>query len=225
MAKINEEEAVSEGKTVTSPDLLEPGLTTYSSANIPYEFQLILRRSRDGFDHKTFWNMCHGHSGTIVHAKVAGTDEIVETNNSFIFSLKNGNIQNSILSRVVDNSKAIFYRDSYDQNFFGSFFGCCEFRMVSGVSDFTKDKECRCNNIYNDIYYEKPIRTTRGLFSIVYYEDTTIPFPSFPVLSSVEQYSSIPVFQYFSIPVSQCSSVVQRSSIPVSSVPVLFSVV
>ncbi|RHZ83845.1 hypothetical protein Glove_87g83 [Diversispora epigaea] len=54
--------------------------------------------------------MCHGHVCTVVVAKVAGTDEIVggynplswdnskigsdmETNNSFIFSLKNGNIQ------------------------------------------------------------------------------------------------------------------------------------
>ncbi|RHZ87861.1 hypothetical protein Glove_29g33 [Diversispora epigaea] len=99
---------------------------TYSLANIPYEFRGI-----------------------------AGTDEIVGGSILwlgiiklviFIFSLKNGNIQNLILSRVVDN----------------------------GVSDFTKDKGCWCNNIYSDIYYEKPIRTTRGLFSIVYYEVTKI---------------------------------------------------
>ncbi|RHZ51181.1 hypothetical protein Glove_482g45 [Diversispora epigaea] len=89
--------------------------TTYSLANIPYEFQLILRGSRDGFHPETFWNMCHGCFGTIVVAKVAETDEIVggynplawdnltggsnmETNDSFIFSLKNGDIKNSILS-------------------------------------------------------------------------------------------------------------------------------
>src|SRR6185369_1409990 len=40
--------------------------TIYSLANIPYEFQLILRESRDNFHPKTFWNMCHGHAGTIV---------------------------------------------------------------------------------------------------------------------------------------------------------------
>ena len=51
--------------------------TAYSFANIPYEFQLILRGSRDGFHPKTFWNMCHGYAGTIVVAKVSGTDEIV----------------------------------------------------------------------------------------------------------------------------------------------------
>src|SRR6185369_8253626 len=51
--------------------------TTYSLANIPYEFQLILRGSRDGFRPKTFWEMCIGHAGTIVVAKVAETDEIV----------------------------------------------------------------------------------------------------------------------------------------------------
>ncbi|RHZ83870.1 hypothetical protein Glove_87g226 [Diversispora epigaea] len=51
--------------------------TIYSLANIPYEFQLILRVNRDGFHPKTFWNMCNGHAGTIVVAKVAGNDEIV----------------------------------------------------------------------------------------------------------------------------------------------------
>jgi hypothetical protein len=54
--------------------------------------------------------MFHGHSGTLVIIKVKGTDEILggynplmwdkntsgvfkETNDSFIFSLKNGNVQ------------------------------------------------------------------------------------------------------------------------------------
>ncbi|RHZ78470.1 hypothetical protein Glove_164g38 [Diversispora epigaea] len=100
--------------------------TMFSLENIPYEFQLILRGSRDGFQPKTFWNMCNGHTGTIVVAKVAGTDEIIggynplawdnsisgsdmKTNDSFIFSLKNGNIQNSILSRVKYSSRALYY--------------------------------------------------------------------------------------------------------------------
>ncbi|RHZ89115.1 hypothetical protein Glove_19g325 [Diversispora epigaea] len=107
--------------------------------------------------------MCHEHAGTIVHAKVAGTDEIIDGSMLWLGMIK--------------------------LNFFGPFFGCCEFMMVSGVSDFTKDKEC-------------------WLLS-------SIPFPSFPVLFGVKQYSSIPVFQYFSFPVSQCSSVVQRSCVPV----------
>ncbi|RHZ86338.1 hypothetical protein Glove_52g30 [Diversispora epigaea] len=168
--------------------------TIYSIANIPYEFQLILRGSRNGFHPKTFWEMCHGHAGTILIAKVAGTDEIIggynplawenstgggyeargthmETNNSFIFSLKNGNIRNSTLSRVKDPSKALLYCHSDARNICGPHFGNCEFTMGSNVSDFTQDKFCRCD--YNPRYgtfYENPIRTTNGCFSIVDYE-------------------------------------------------------
>ncbi|RHZ85166.1 hypothetical protein Glove_71g61 [Diversispora epigaea] len=79
----------------------------------------ILPPILDGFAPQTFRNICHGHSRTIVVAKVKGTGEIIggytltrdsnninnsqwkKTNDSFIFSLKNGNIQNSILSRCL----------------------------------------------------------------------------------------------------------------------------
>ncbi|RHZ79188.1 hypothetical protein Glove_151g164 [Diversispora epigaea] len=158
--------------------------TTYSLANIPYEFQLILRGSRDGFDPKTFWNMCNGHAGTIVVAKVAGTDEIVggynplawdnsirgrkmKTNDSFIFSLKNGNIQNSILSRVINSNSSEALNYIINQNIFGPWFGECEFLMRSNVSDFTKDKKCWCNCVG---VYEKRIRKTTQNFSLVDYE-------------------------------------------------------
>ncbi|RHZ67599.1 hypothetical protein Glove_300g3 [Diversispora epigaea] len=161
--------------------------TTYSFANIPYEFQLILRGSRDDFNPKTFWNKCHGHANTIVVAKVAGTDEIIggynplawdnstrgvmETKDSFIFSLKNGNIQDSILSRVIDSTEALFYDDPNVQNMYGPCFGNDEFILRTNVSDFTQDKFCWCNyDTRCEIYYEKPIRTTRELFSIVDYE-------------------------------------------------------
>ncbi|RHZ83785.1 hypothetical protein Glove_87g269 [Diversispora epigaea] len=161
--------------------------TTYSLSNIPYEFQLILRGSRDGFNPKTFWNMCNGRAGTIVVAKVAGTDEIfggynplawdnsvgdcyMETNDSFIFSLKNGNIQNSILSRVINSNGALFYCDSIKQNNYGPWFGIYEFRMKSNVSDFTQNKECSCKSYPDFFTYEKPIRTTNEYFSIVDYE-------------------------------------------------------
>ncbi|RHZ67611.1 hypothetical protein Glove_300g108 [Diversispora epigaea] len=161
--------------------------TTYSLSNIPYEFQLILRGSRDGFRPKTFWEICNGHAGTIVLAKVAGTDEIVggynpltwdnstkggymETNDSFIFSLKNGNIQNSILSRVIDSIGALSYHDSNDQNTDGPWFGHNEFMMKSRVFDFAQDDFCWCHYDPGLHYYEKPIRTTNDFFSIVDYE-------------------------------------------------------
>ncbi|RHZ85552.1 hypothetical protein Glove_64g42 [Diversispora epigaea] len=162
-------------------------LTIYPSEDIPYEFQLILRGSRDDFNPKTFWNMCNGHTNTIVIAKVAGTDEIVggynpltwdnlkcgwmKTNDSFIFSLKNGNIQNSILSRVIPFKKrALHY--PMEPSSFGPWFGLSEFLMETSVSDFTQDKRCQCKikGTKGVVNYEKPIRTTSNGFSIVDYE-------------------------------------------------------
>ncbi|RHZ75127.1 hypothetical protein Glove_217g30 [Diversispora epigaea] len=51
--------------------------TSYSLTNNPYEFQLILRGSKDGFAPRTFWDICDGHDNTIVVTKVEGTDEII----------------------------------------------------------------------------------------------------------------------------------------------------
>ncbi|RHZ82470.1 hypothetical protein Glove_109g20 [Diversispora epigaea] len=162
--------------------------TIYSLTNVPYKLQLILRGSKDGFQPKTFWNMCNGHAGTVVIAKVAGTDEILggynplawdnsktqgtymETNDSFIFSLKNGNIQNSILSRVQDEDRALFYYDPNYQKTCGPCFGNIDFLLESGVSDFTKDKQCSTYDSDYDFNYEKRIRTTNERFSIVDYE-------------------------------------------------------
>ncbi|RHZ67387.1 hypothetical protein Glove_301g65 [Diversispora epigaea] len=88
---------------------------------------LVIELSPHGFVPQTFWNMCHGHVCTVVLVKVKGTDEIIggynpltwdknaygrwiETKDSFIFSLKIGNIQNSILSRVKNPKCAIYNR-------------------------------------------------------------------------------------------------------------------
>ncbi|RHZ44428.1 hypothetical protein Glove_726g2 [Diversispora epigaea] len=163
--------------------------TIYSLTNVPYKLQLILRGSKVGFKPKTFWNMCNGHAGTIVVAKVAETDEILggynplawdnskhrifntymETNDSFIFSLKNGNIQNSILSRVKAKSRAHYYNYNDHHEIWGPCFGDLKFlfKYRSRGYDLTNEKICKCSS--NSIYYEKPIRT-REHFSILDYE-------------------------------------------------------
>ncbi|RHZ75114.1 hypothetical protein Glove_217g40 [Diversispora epigaea] len=155
--------------------------TSYSSRNNPYEFQLILRGSKDGFAPRTFWDICDEHDNTIVVTKVEGTDEIIggfnplawdktktkwmKTNKSLKFSFKVGNIQNSILSRVKKENNALRY--SLNKDKYGPRFGLCEFMMKSDVSDFTQDmlSQCRTNN-----KYEKSIRTTEDRFSIIDYE-------------------------------------------------------
>ncbi|RHZ84620.1 hypothetical protein Glove_78g118 [Diversispora epigaea] len=145
----------------------------YSLTNTPYEFQLILRGSINGFNPQTFWDTCHGHARTVVIMKVKGTEEILggfnplawdntnttdvweKTNDSFIFSLKNGNIQNSILSRKNNNNYAILNVDKKHQKTNGPYFGN-DLYMYSPSSNFTLDSNCACNNID----YEKSIRTT-----------------------------------------------------------------
>ncbi|RHZ77450.1 hypothetical protein Glove_177g129 [Diversispora epigaea] len=157
--------------------------TAYALTNIPYDFELILRGTRDGFAPQTFWDICHGHACTVVLVKVKGTDEIIggynplewdnsnikgkwmETKDSFIFSLKNGDISKSILSRVK-NRHAIYNRSKNGQKQWGPYFG--DFRMYSRYSNFALDAGCCCKNI--SMNYEKPIRSSSDFFSIIDYE-------------------------------------------------------
>ncbi|RHZ81566.1 hypothetical protein Glove_117g105 [Diversispora epigaea] len=151
----------------------------HSETNIPYKFELVLRGSRDGFAPQTFWNICHGQARTVVVIKVKGTDEIlggynplawdnsntngykwIETIYSFIFSLKNGNIEKSILSRVKNPRNAILNIEKGRQNEFGPNFGNCLY-LRSHSNNFTLDNDC---------YYEKLIRSLTYNFSIVDYE-------------------------------------------------------
>ncbi|RHZ43534.1 hypothetical protein Glove_1033g6 [Diversispora epigaea] len=161
--------------------------TAYLANNMPYKFELILRGTRDGMDPLTFWNMCDGHVHTVVVAKVSGTDEILggynpltwdntydsnvvgkwmETKDSFIFSLKNGNVPDSILSRVKKSEKAICNVSKSFQKWYGPNFG--DFSLCTTESNFASygnhwSKE-------GDIY-EKPItRTTFYSFCIDNYE-------------------------------------------------------
>ncbi|RHZ89530.1 hypothetical protein Glove_13g140 [Diversispora epigaea] len=163
--------------------------TTYSMANIPYRFEIILSGFKDGFAPQTFWNICHGNTKTVVVIKVKGTDEILggynplawdntyhnppsivkwmKTKDSFIFSLKNGNIQNSIISRVKNTQFAIANISKSSQNKIGPHFG--DFVLKSEKSDFTLDDISYCN--IESYCYEKSIRTSSSAyFSIVDYE-------------------------------------------------------
>ncbi|RHZ89920.1 hypothetical protein Glove_9g170 [Diversispora epigaea] len=160
--------------------------TAYPSTNYPYEFQLILRGSKDGFSPQTFWNICHGHTGTVVIIEVKGTDEILggynplmwdntkndntymRTDDSFIFSLENGNIQNSILSRVARPEWALYYYGKNVQNRGGPNFGGNKLCLYSNASNFTMGNECMYR--FNIDFYENQIRATTNKFSIVDYE-------------------------------------------------------
>ncbi|RHZ51191.1 hypothetical protein Glove_482g32 [Diversispora epigaea] len=95
--------------------------------------------------------MCHGHAGTIVVAKVSGTDEIVGGYNSLAWCNST-----EVLSRVINSNGALYYSDSNEQNIYGPFFSNCEFMIKSEVSDFTQDELYWCA-ITTLAKYEKPI--------------------------------------------------------------------
>ncbi|RIB21095.1 hypothetical protein C2G38_2177582 [Gigaspora rosea] len=95
---------------------IDRSTTIYDTTKIPYEFKLLIRGSRDGFTNSVFYRLCDNITATIVILKVSGTDEILggynpliwkggtvgvqaKTADSFIFSLKNGNMNESLLSR------------------------------------------------------------------------------------------------------------------------------
>ncbi|RHZ77147.1 hypothetical protein Glove_185g3 [Diversispora epigaea] len=99
--------------------------------NNPYEFKLLVRGSRDGFDVNTIYNICDKISNTAIILKVEGTGEILggfnplewnknyngwkNTDDSFIFSLKTAILKNSILRRALYSNNFAIYncpRDS-----------------------------------------------------------------------------------------------------------------
>ncbi|RHZ66063.1 hypothetical protein Glove_309g18 [Diversispora epigaea] len=175
---------ISEDHVAEISSWIDRETTTYPTTNIPYKFELILSGTRDGFTPQTFWNTCHNHARTVVVAKVKGTDEIIggynplkwdntynddiwmETDESFIFSLKNGSIQDSIISRVENTQRAILNVCKNDQNNHGPYFGY-DFYLRSDESNFNLDDLSECAG---SRYYEKPIRTSSDRLSIDNYE-------------------------------------------------------
>ncbi|RHZ75063.1 hypothetical protein Glove_217g289 [Diversispora epigaea] len=159
-ARINESFStiINEEHTAIISSWIDYQPTNYSSRNNPYNLQLILRGIEGtneiigGFN-PLAWNKTK-------YGKM-------QTFKSFIFSFKDDNIQNSILSRVKNDNGALLYYNS--KNKFGPCFGYDEFMMKSNVSNFTQDKQNVCfSSTYNK--YEKSIRTDCNEFSIIDYE-------------------------------------------------------
>jgi hypothetical protein len=144
---------------------------------LPYKFKLLLRGSRDGFTPKKFHELCDDIPCTVTFIKVKGTEEILggynpivwkslnswaKTKDSFIFSFKNNNVKDVIISNVQDKDHAIFHHSSHGPHFGSDIF-------------ISSSKEC---NDYERVfcrkyYYEKMIRDTKLTeqnFSIKEYE-------------------------------------------------------
>ncbi|CAG8533086.1 13423_t:CDS:1 [Acaulospora morrowiae] len=147
---------------------------TYNLDEIPYEFHLLIRGSQSGFDRDAFWRFCDGCSNTVVVMRIRGSDEIIGgynplewkskknsylyTNNSFVFSLKNGE-QNSIISRLRNGQAS---RAIYSSRAYGPRFARQDIFMENNFN--SKNCKCICES------YEVPIRNTSEKFSVDEYE-------------------------------------------------------
>ncbi|GBC00022.1 hypothetical protein RclHR1_03710006 [Rhizophagus clarus] len=148
---------------------------------LPYKFELLLRGSRDGFTPNKFHELCDGKLNTITLIKVKGKEEIiggynpliwkspgnswsdnswVKTIDSFIFSFKDNNIKDAIISNVINVNHAI-----YNSNYCGPYFGD-DFIIYSSKDQFTDYDKIRCIKKH----YEKKIRDSGDYFSIEDYE-------------------------------------------------------
>ncbi|RIB21381.1 hypothetical protein C2G38_2300344 [Gigaspora rosea] len=157
---------ISEEHATVIASWIDKRTDTYSVANNPYEFKLLLRGSRDGFTKDSFWNLCNKQKNIVVIMKVKGTDEILggynpvgweriddgaiyrDCNDSFIFSLKNGNNQ-TVLRRVKkpECSTLVFANE-------GPAFSYGLYMK----NNFNQDNGCYCYFNTNYLTYE-PIRS------------------------------------------------------------------
>ncbi len=132
-----------------------------------YEFKLLYRGSRDGLTSENFHKLCDGQSRTVTIIKVKDSSEILggynpiawksdggysSTKDSFIFSFKDSDsIENYILSRVMNEEKAIF-----NNIYTGPSFGVRDLHMWGSFYGSRCHKEC----------YKKPIRETEQEFIV-----------------------------------------------------------
>ncbi|RHZ84840.1 hypothetical protein Glove_74g200 [Diversispora epigaea] len=149
--------------------------------NNPYEFELLVRGSRDGFDVKTIYEFCDKVSNTVVVLKVKDTGEIlggyipcelnknkndcINSQDSFTFSLKNTNLKNSILSRVKNFDYAILNYPQDSRIYFG--------HTLCLVGNLKTEKNSCC--LQNEFSYEKPIRS-KEFVDKNYFSDCKIKF-------------------------------------------------
>src|SRR5204862_8228581 len=121
---------------------------------------------------RKFHETCDNITHTVTIVKVRGSNEIlggynpiawrpmnsygsyIIAKNSFIFSFKDKNIEDYVLSRVANEETAI-----YSSNIFGPSFGGSDLILLGRDGNF-----CRSHS------YEKPIRKVNDEFSIEEYE-------------------------------------------------------
>ncbi|UZO02535.1 uncharacterized protein OCT59_021015 [Rhizophagus irregularis] len=163
-----------------------------------YEFNLILRGSRDGFTSENFHEICDNKFRTITVIKVKDSKEILggynpiewktefcfgHSKDSFIFSFINKD--DYILSRVQNEKQAINYYSRY-----GPSFGNGDLVIYGGYEHSFENYANYCKKLS----YEKQIRQSADKFSIEDYEVFQIKKFSFNdnIHEIISDYSTLP---------------------------------
>ncbi|EXX51709.1 hypothetical protein RirG_259280 [Rhizophagus irregularis DAOM 197198w] len=105
----------------------------YTRQNMPYQFILLLRGTRDGFDSAKFHRLCDGEGATISFARVENSKPIIggynplgwnqnssyaSTNDSFLFNITDiDNLNSAKISRSNNSNNAIYYHSNYGPTF------------------------------------------------------------------------------------------------------------
>ncbi|CAG8584135.1 2467_t:CDS:2 [Paraglomus occultum] len=148
----------------------------YNLGEIPYQFRLLLRGSRDGFSNRVFHSRCDSSVRTVVIVRIQDTGEVIggynplnwsytssgRTEDSFIFSFGDGETQSApILSRVHLNHYAIAIGRFEDR---GPNFGGADLWMQDNFN--LPSSQCWCRQYA----YEYKIREKTGNFVVDDYE-------------------------------------------------------
>jgi hypothetical protein len=105
----------------------------YNGKNVPYQFVLLLRGTRNGFDSPKFHQLCDGNGATISFARINNSKQIIggynplhwyqnsnyaSTNDSFIFNITDiDNINTAKIGRCNNSSNAVYYHSNYGPTF------------------------------------------------------------------------------------------------------------
>ncbi|GBB99884.1 hypothetical protein RclHR1_03670004 [Rhizophagus clarus] len=152
---------------------------TITEQNIPFEFQLLVRGSRDGFGFKIFHELCDLKGPTITILRVHNSGELLggynplnwdsskktfsKTNKSFIFSLGDKNLQNAIYSKIQDPDEAIYQNRGLGPSFGG---GNSDLKLHLGLE---KAYGCR-GHCHKKSYEISILKKSNDLFWVDEYE-------------------------------------------------------
>ncbi|CAB4394926.1 unnamed protein product [Rhizophagus irregularis] len=130
----------------------------YNGKIAPFQFILLLRGTRDGFDASKFHQLCDNKGATISFARIQNSKQIIggynplhwqqnstyaSTNDSFLFNIPNtDNLDSAKISRCSNHNNAVYYNSGY-----GPTFGNGHDLYTQGKTWYTSNGNSYPNNI------------------------------------------------------------------------------